>query len=76
MVALGTRKFVLNEIRKLGLRLISFESGAMIFENELNSEEMTDLERRLEKYGLELYYSEPSHADTGELIEVDSVRAY
>ena len=59
MVALGTKKFVLNEVKKMGLKLLSFESGELIFQNDLTANESETLKTRLEKYGLELIYSEP-----------------
>jgi hypothetical protein len=53
MVCQGTRKFVLMEIKKLGLNLKSLESGVMEFQNELSPSEEVTLEFRLGKYGLE-----------------------
>ena len=47
MVAQGTRKFVLMELKKLGLRLISFESGEMVFQDELSAHESAALEKSL-----------------------------
>lgn len=54
MVCQGTRKFVLKEIKKLGFRLISFESGELEFSGELSPVETNALERSLNKYGLEM----------------------
>lgn len=76
MVAQGTKKFVLNEIKKLGLKLLSFESGELIFEHELTAEESYTLEKHLDKYGLELIYTEP-FVSTAEMAEMmDTVQAY
>jgi hypothetical protein len=57
MVAQGTRKYVLTELKKLGLKLISFESGELEFENDLSFEQGSALEISLRKYGLELILS-------------------
>lgn len=54
MVAQGTRKFVLIELKKLGLKLKSFEAGELEFRNELSPAETIALEKSLSKYGLEL----------------------
>jgi hypothetical protein len=53
MVCQGTRKFVLMEIKKLGLNLKSLESDMMEFQGELSPSEEVALEYRLGKYGLE-----------------------
>lgn len=52
MVCQGTRKFVLMEIKKLGLNLKSLESDVMEFQGELSPSEELALEFRLGKYGL------------------------
>ena len=54
MVCQGTRKFVLLEIKKLGLSLVSFESGEIEFQNDLSPLETSELEVKLQKYGLEM----------------------
>ena len=54
MVAQGTRKFVLMEIKKLGLIFTSFESGEIEFKKDLSSMEAEALVYSLRKYGLEL----------------------
>ena len=54
MVCQGTRKFVLMEIKKLGLSLVSFESGEIEFQNDLSPLETSELEYKLRKYGLEM----------------------
>lgn len=54
MVAQGTRKFVLMELKKLGLKLTSFEAGELEFEDELSPAQTTSLEKSLGKYGLEI----------------------
>lgn len=53
MVCQGTRKFVLAEIRKLGLKLKSFETGEIEFSRELTAEETGKVIVSLKKYGLE-----------------------
>jgi hypothetical protein len=52
MVCQGTRKFVLMEIKKLGLNLKSLESDVMEFQGVLSPSEEVALEFRLGKYGL------------------------
>ena len=54
MVCQGTRKCVLMEIKKLGLSMVSFESGEIEFQKELSPLETSELEYKLRKYGLEL----------------------
>jgi hypothetical protein len=54
MVCQGTRKFVLMEVKKLGLKVKSFESGELEFNRELTQDETSQLVRSLGKYGLEL----------------------
>lgn len=54
MVCQGTRKFVLMELKKLGLKLKSFEMGEMEFRRDLSDEEEYQLEISLKKYGLEM----------------------
>lgn len=54
MVCQGTRKFVLQEVKKLGLRLKSFEPDVIEFYHELTQEEINALICSLKKYGLEV----------------------
>lgn len=54
MVCQGTRKFVLMEVKKLGLKLESFESGRIEFNQNLTNDEVSQLEKRLGNYGLEM----------------------
>jgi hypothetical protein len=54
MVAQGTRRFVLAELKKLGLKLLSFDFGEMEFEDQLSEAEISAVEISLGKYGLEL----------------------
>lgn len=54
MVCQGTRKFVLMELKKLELKLKSFESGRIEFTQNLTNDEVSQLEMRLGKYGLEM----------------------
>jgi hypothetical protein len=53
MVCQGTKKFVLREIKNLGLNLKSFESDVMEFQSELSPHESEVLILSLRKYGLE-----------------------
>ncbi len=62
MVALGTRRFVLMELKKLGLKVVSFESGEIEFEKRLSGEENSSIEESLRKYGLELVSDRPEAA--------------
>lgn len=55
MVCQGTRKFVLQEIKKLGFKLISFDSGEIEFENELMPSEIRILEKSMFKFGLVIF---------------------
>jgi len=59
MVAQGTRRFVLMELKKLGFKLRSFESAEMEFENELLPAETSAIEKSLSKYGLEIFSEDP-----------------
>lgn len=54
MVCQGTRKFVMMEIKRLGLKLISFDSGELEFSGELSQNETCALESSLNKYGLKM----------------------
>lgn len=54
MVCQGTRKFVLQDIKKLGLKLKSFEPGVIEFYRELTRTETDALTCCLMKYGLEI----------------------
>lgn len=54
MVCQGTRKFVMMEIKRLGLKLISFDSGELEFFGELSAMETCALESSLNKYGLKM----------------------
>lgn len=54
MVCQGTRKYVLLELKKLGLKLKSFETGEIEFHRELSQKETEDLVLSLRKYGLEV----------------------
>lgn len=56
MVCQGTRKFVMMEIKRLGLKLISFNSGAMEFYGELSPFETCALVSSLNKYGLKVSF--------------------
>lgn len=58
MVAQGTRKFVLAEIKRMGLKLRSFESGELDFEDDLSPDEEDALDLSLSKYGLKLIFEE------------------
>lgn len=53
MVCQGTKKFLLREIKNLGLNLKSFESDVMEFQGELSPYESEVLIHSLRKYGLE-----------------------
>lgn len=53
MVCQGTKKFVLREIKNLGLSLKSFESDVIEFQAELSPHESEALILSLRKYGLE-----------------------
>jgi hypothetical protein len=52
MVCQGTKKFVLMEIKKLGLNLKALESDFIEFQGELSPSEEFALGFRLGKYGL------------------------
>jgi hypothetical protein len=54
MVCQGTRKFVLMEIKRLGLGLKSFESDELEFKKPLSEDEYNKVIRALNKYGLEI----------------------
>lgn len=54
MVCQGTRKYVMMEIKKLGLKLDSFDEGELEFSAELSPAQTVALERSLNKYGLEM----------------------
>ncbi|HLN21769.1 MAG TPA: hypothetical protein VK213_11810 [Bacteroidales bacterium] len=54
MVCQGTRKFVLSEVKKMGLELKSFESGSIEFGKDLSVDQEHQLEFRLKNYGLEI----------------------
>lgn len=54
MVCQGTRRFVMMEIKKLGLKLNSFDSGELEFVQDLSPVQTCALERSLNKYGLEM----------------------
>lgn len=77
MVCQGTRKFVMMEIKRLGLKLISFNSGALEFYGELSPFETCALVSSLNKYGLKVSFrSEKSDSlyafsNTGILYEND-----
>lgn len=53
MVCQGTKKFVLREIKNLGLNLKSFESDVIEFEGQLSPHDTEMLMLSLRKYGLE-----------------------
>jgi hypothetical protein len=61
MVCQGTRKFVLQELKKLGFKLISFDSGEIEFEKELLPSEIRTLERSLFKFGLVIFRESDLH---------------
>lgn len=61
MVCQGTRKFVLQEIKKLGFKLISFDSGEIEFEKDLLPSEIKTLERSMFKFGLVIFPESDLH---------------
>lgn len=61
MVCQGTRKFVLMEIKKLGLKLSSFIAGELDFQTTLSTNEAKSVELSLRKYGLELMFDKPEN---------------
>jgi hypothetical protein len=61
MVCQGTRKFVLMEIKKLGLKLSSFIAGELDFQKILSPSEKESVELSLKKYGLELMFDKPEN---------------
>jgi chemotaxis receptor (MCP) glutamine deamidase CheD len=54
MVCQGTRKFVLMEIKRLGLSLKTFEMDELEFQSELSAEQVENVISVLKKYGLEV----------------------
>jgi hypothetical protein len=64
MVCQGTRKFVLQEIKRLGFKLISFDSGEIEFENELLPSQIKTLERSMFKFGLVIFQESDLHSKT------------
>lgn len=61
MVCQGTRKFVLMELRKMGLNIKSFESDEIEFQKELSCEERHQLIKALGKYGLSVIPEKTNH---------------
>ncbi|HEX2974698.1 MAG TPA: hypothetical protein VHO68_02080 [Bacteroidales bacterium] len=61
MVCQGTRKFVLMELRKMGLNINSFENDEIEFQRELSSEEAHQLIKALGKYGLSVIHEKTNH---------------
>jgi hypothetical protein len=53
MVCQGTKKYVLHEVKKLGLNLKSLDAGELEFQHDLSPAQQAALEFRLAKYGLE-----------------------
>lgn len=76
MVAQGTRKFVLMEVKKLGLKLTAFESSELEFQDELTTEASAALEKSLSKYGLELVNENTITENQLELYKVDNSFIY
>lgn len=62
MVCQGTKKYVLLEVKKLGLNLKSFESAELEFQNDLSPTQQAALEFRLAKYGLKTLPGDPASA--------------
>ncbi|MGE5406508.1 MAG: hypothetical protein ACM3NR_02250 [Methanosarcina sp.] len=54
MVCQGTRKFVLSEIKRLGLGLKSFETDELEFNRKLSKDEYDKVLIALNKYGLQI----------------------
>lgn len=82
MVAQGTRRFVLAELKKLGIKLISFDSGEMEFEDQLSEADRKAIELSLGKYGLELisegsapeqYSLNDSSKNVGNQVDTDEI---
>lgn len=78
MVCQGTKKFVLLEVKKLGLKLKSFESGSIEFRKDLSIDEERQLEFSLGKYGLEILVDRdnsarivPAYSGTDHISEYD-----
>jgi hypothetical protein len=67
MVCQGTRKFVIQEVKKLGLRLKSFEPGVIEFCRDLTQTEIDALICSLRKYGLEASAVKSKHVRVPEL---------
>jgi nitrogenase subunit NifH len=61
MVCQGTRKFVLQEIKRLGFKIISFDSAEIEFENELLPSQVKTLERSMFKFGLVIFQESDLH---------------
>lgn len=53
MVCQGTKKYVLLEVKKMGLNLKSFEAAELEFSGDLSQSQMIALDYRLSRYGLE-----------------------
>ncbi|MGC1391992.1 MAG: hypothetical protein WA816_13230 [Bacteroidales bacterium] len=58
MVCLGTRFFVIQELKGLGFKYNSFESGEIDFEDNLSRAEKKKLYQSMQQYGLELKFVE------------------
>jgi hypothetical protein len=56
MVCLGTRSFVIQELKGLGFAYNTFEYGEIDFEENLSRAERKKLNQSMQQYGLELNY--------------------
>ncbi|MGB8358860.1 MAG: hypothetical protein WCD55_09620 [Bacteroidales bacterium] len=57
MVCQGTKLFVLNELKSLGIIFRSFEMGEIDLEEDLSLVEIKELDNSLQKYGLEIIFT-------------------
>lgn len=71
MVCQGTRKFVLIEMKKLGLKLSSFIGGELDFQRNLSDLETKSVESSLKKYGLEMMFEKPEYGISYSLYHPD-----
>jgi hypothetical protein len=56
MVCQGTKFFILQELKRLGLKFKTFELGEIDFEEDLSLAEIKKLDRSLKGYGLEVTF--------------------
>ncbi|HEX2920042.1 MAG TPA: hypothetical protein VHO50_02635 [Bacteroidales bacterium] len=76
MVCQGTKKFVLLELKNMGLKLKSFESEQIEFKKDLSKDEELLLQYNLKKYGLEIHVEKDKQAVLPQYQEKDHISEY